>query len=520
LHIAASAGCQELVTLLLGLGADKDRTNDAGATPLWAAAAAGHAALVPVLATTSNINLADREGDTPLHAAAEEGHDSVAAALIAAGADVQLGDSQGHAPLIVSANQGHMQVVQLLLAALAKECSKQKGCQQGRRQQQQQQKGQQKDQQQRHARLEELVAAAVAPLAEDATNIPRCAQLLEVVLDVLGPQVAEDVCLQVQRHLLDKWYASDPQHSSYQAWTLNSKPKGSKDAEQLSYLAEALLLGWLGAAERLHAARQPLVARLQRLVPGAGAGGQQPQAVQQARRQPDRYTYDKKAVPLRLMLQEAAVAAALGQLKKALGLLAELAALHLQQPQQQQQQQEEGSGSRSPPSKGGPVPAAPTASSATTPGSHPPTQDNPTADYRMQMAAGGLLMAAWKYRSTISCSQWPGQAAPPVPNMQHTRSFWPLGVYMTFLAAWVGAWRGLQQLPQELEATVVAAVKAAQQHHPQQQGHGVVVRDQQPQLQQLLLLCAPPQQAAVCQTPEKHRLFCRLAGLRLDIPGE
>jgi hypothetical protein len=43
-------------------------------------------------------------------------------------------------------------------------------------------------------------------------------------------------------------------------------------------------------------------------------------------------------------------------------------------------------------------------------------------------------------------------------------------VYTTFLAAWVGARRQLQQLPREKAAAVVAAVKTAQQQQQQPRG--------------------------------------------------
>jgi hypothetical protein len=43
-------------------------------------------------------------------------------------------------------------------------------------------------------------------------------------------------------------------------------------------------------------------------------------------------------------------------------------------------------------------------------------------------------------------------------------------VYTTFLAAWVGVRRQLQQVPREVAAAVVAAVQAAQQHEQPQQG--------------------------------------------------
>ena len=100
-----------------------------------------------------------------------------------------------------------------------------------------------------------------------------CTQLLDVALDVLEPGVVGEVCQAVQQQLQDEYDRLDENEQVYSArgWL----PRSS--------LAEALLHGWVEAEERLHAARQPLVARLQRLVPGLlhlGTQSHQSQATQ------------------------------------------------------------------------------------------------------------------------------------------------------------------------------------------------------------------------------------------------
>jgi hypothetical protein len=110
-------------------------------------------------------------------------------------------------------------MVRLLLAAIQQECGQQQG-----QVQQQQQKG--------HTRLVELVAAPVAALAKRLGDALCCVQLLEVVLDVLGPEVAGQVCLAAQQQLQEE---------------------GKRG--QVSYLAEVLLGGWLGVEEHTAWAR-------------------------------------------------------------------------------------------------------------------------------------------------------------------------------------------------------------------------------------------------------------------------
>jgi hypothetical protein len=389
---AAYHGSRELVAKLVEAGADRDAVSDNGTTPLMAAVRRGHVQLVPLLATPSNINLLACSGtpaayhSSPLHAAAAGGDKPMVEALLAAGADVHTPDSHGCSALGVAARHSRNEVVLLLLAALAKGWG---------------------DQEEK-ARGMALVAPAVVELTGGLGAMPVCAQLLGAVLDVLGPGVAEEVCLQAQ-NLLQQ--AREQYHKGL---------SGAKPQPRVSYLAEALLLGWLSVEKPLHAARQPLVVRLQRLVPGVGSGDSQLEKGQQQVQ----------------LLARAELAAAVGDKQSALELLSHFAALHLQ---------------------------------------HQPCD----AGMRWcDLLSGGLAEAA---RIRVGKLPPGTHLAAAEATMEHARSFRPPGVYTTFLAAWVGARRQLQQLPQEVAGTVVAAVKAAQQ---QQQEHKQIVLRVQASMQQ------------------------------------
>jgi len=95
-----------------------------------------------------------------------------------------------------------------------------------------------------------LLAQAAAPLARELKDVPRCAQLLEVVLDMLGPKVVEFVFFEVR-------LAPPQEQHQASAPFVRVSPR--------NYLAEALLLGWLRAEGQV-----AILRRLQRLVPGAG----------------------------------------------------------------------------------------------------------------------------------------------------------------------------------------------------------------------------------------------------------
>jgi ankyrin repeat protein len=432
LHCAAAHGSQELVAKLVEAGADRDAVDKLQATPLWHAAASGHAGLVPLLATPRNINLpAEGEGRTPLNIAAERRGDDVVAALLAAGALVDVQDRSGHSLLYWPAFLGRTSVVGLLLTALDRECRQQQQQQQQQHWSSAQQQGQAHGQPPRpgHPRLVELVAAVLASLSSDTKDAVHGSRLLGVVLDVLGPEVAGQVChaaQQLLRQELDR-------PSGRQSW-----PRPSP----LTLLAEALLLGWVEAEEKLYR-WQPLVARLQRLVPGV-LGARQQQVVHQGQKQKPAQPQGRKQVDKQLLqlAKQAALAAASGQQQEALRLLGGFAALHLKQAQQQdaqlQQQQQRG------------LPMAP----------------NERLKQGVRLLSTVSLQGRVVRQAAEACVAYGSWAGPQAEL--GAASLQPPGLYTTLLAAWTEARRRLQQLPQEVVTTVVAAVNAAQQ---QQQQH-------------------------------------------------
>jgi ankyrin repeat protein len=311
LHMAAGDGCIQRVTNLLAAGADRHATNHAGATPLWLAAAGGHAHLVPLLATPGNINTATySDRATPLHVAAAGGHVQTLEALVAAGAETDIKDSSNRTPLAVAVLNSQMTVVRVLLEALVTshgqlkqqmvaampalplagqprgyEPRAQMGdgtigpnpfkrlllqlvqqqqqaaptAQQQQLRQQWQQQQRQQQQQTINITLAGLIVGAVTPSAKQLKDTPGCARLLGVVLDVMGPGVVKEVCTQVQQQLQEEW-----KQQTYCPIRFDMVGQAN------NRLAEALLLGWMGAE-----ARRVVPARLQRLVPGLGDSQQQ-----------------------------------------------------------------------------------------------------------------------------------------------------------------------------------------------------------------------------------------------------
>ncbi|GAA5896239.1 ankyrin repeat domain-containing protein [Sporobolomyces salmoneus] len=103
LHYAASKGHVNIGRLLISKGADINARDKANQLPLHRAATTGSlpsihlilASLSPTKPEKPRLNLSDRAGNTPLHLAVESGHAECAVALIEGGADRDRGDSEG-----------------------------------------------------------------------------------------------------------------------------------------------------------------------------------------------------------------------------------------------------------------------------------------------------------------------------------------------------------------------------------------------------------------------------------------
>jgi ankyrin repeat protein len=411
LHFHASYGSYQQVANLVKAGANREALDDNQRTPLCLAAMGGHAELVPLLATPATINMyvTGTKNGTPLSAAAAGGHMEMVEALLAAGAEPAEPSWYTDNPLAVAVRGGHMQLVPVLLQALA---SKYVPQQQGQASQQQQRDGQGTSSWADAAHVPEVlvhvVAGALSCVARDLCNVPSCCQLLELLLDQLGPELTGRIYCRVQ----DEPQDGVPSSEGYPLWW-----EYSEGIRRPNYLAEALLLGWMGAE-----GRRRIPARLQRLVSGGGGVQQQQQQDREQQQQ---------------LVLEAIVPAIYGQQQKAGALLGDCAELYLQHSSQ------DGSGVPG-------VAAQPPVTVATSQGL-PPQQTAPNqgrVPALAQLVHGGLVAVANMHKLQHEAGVL-GVTA---------RDFTAGKVLNTFMSAWVAA-RSVSS--QELVGAVVAAVKAA-----------------------------------------------------------
>jgi cytohesin len=149
LHMAAQDGREEIARFLISRGADVNRANDRGNTPLhraveysnvvallldsaakvdaadvqgrtplhWAAMLPDKRSVVTLLDRGANPNARDHHGQTPLHYVSRGGSAEVASALLARGADAAARDKFGATPLHVAAAQREPAIVSALLRA-------------------------------------------------------------------------------------------------------------------------------------------------------------------------------------------------------------------------------------------------------------------------------------------------------------------------------------------------------------------------------------------------------------------
>jgi ankyrin repeat protein len=116
LYYAASNGHQEVVKLLITVGADVNIATYS--TSLHYAASNGHQEVVKILlAAGANVNDVDVDKNTPLHNAAVNGNNLVVEALLAAGANVNAINTKHDIPLNLAARYGHPSAVKTLLAS-------------------------------------------------------------------------------------------------------------------------------------------------------------------------------------------------------------------------------------------------------------------------------------------------------------------------------------------------------------------------------------------------------------------
>ncbi len=118
LVLAAQYCHYSIVEFLLKSGADINKADSNGTTPLKGAIHKGHDRIVQLLLDSgADINKADRNGMTPLEGAIYHGHDRIVQLLLDSGAVRDKADNDGWEPLSAAAALGHEACVKLLLDA-------------------------------------------------------------------------------------------------------------------------------------------------------------------------------------------------------------------------------------------------------------------------------------------------------------------------------------------------------------------------------------------------------------------
>jgi ankyrin repeat protein len=116
IYLAATAGHEEIVRLLLDCGANVNGEDFRGRSPLSLAASVGHEGIVRLLLERgADINKANSWGESPLSLAASAGYEGIVRLLLDRGADVNGEDFRGRSPLFLAASAGYEGVVRLLL---------------------------------------------------------------------------------------------------------------------------------------------------------------------------------------------------------------------------------------------------------------------------------------------------------------------------------------------------------------------------------------------------------------------
>lgn len=117
-HSAIDHGSPSIVKYLIAKGADIDRTDASGDSPLILASRYGHSNVVKFLALRgAKVNDVNKRGDTALYYAAARGDTRIVKYLIMHQANVNVQNKAGTTPLDAGAGYGYLGVVKLLIAA-------------------------------------------------------------------------------------------------------------------------------------------------------------------------------------------------------------------------------------------------------------------------------------------------------------------------------------------------------------------------------------------------------------------
>jgi ankyrin repeat protein len=118
LHIAASCGKEEVVSFLLGQGAQANSRDEDGSTPFMLACGEGWVGVAGVLLQHVGpraLQETDEEGRTALHYAADRGHEDIVTFLLGQGAQANSRDEDGTTPFMMACVEGHMGVMKVFL---------------------------------------------------------------------------------------------------------------------------------------------------------------------------------------------------------------------------------------------------------------------------------------------------------------------------------------------------------------------------------------------------------------------
>ena len=118
--LSHKGGHKEVSELLIESGAEVNKADNCGRTPLHWAACEGNARVVEALLSHKDIqvNVAGNYNSTPMGLAAENGHAQVVELLLErmSAEFIDIADNHGDYPLTMAAREGHDRVVELLLS--------------------------------------------------------------------------------------------------------------------------------------------------------------------------------------------------------------------------------------------------------------------------------------------------------------------------------------------------------------------------------------------------------------------
>ncbi|KAI9147138.1 Ankyrin repeat, PH and SEC7 domain containing protein secG [Paramyrothecium foliicola] len=114
LHLAVLAGAEDMISLLLDLGAEKDPIDRYGATPLYLAVKCRNQRVIELLVKSGVSIDAEERKDQPLHLAIETKNNDAAEFLIRSGADVEAKGLGGVTSLHVAVEKDNLAIAKLL----------------------------------------------------------------------------------------------------------------------------------------------------------------------------------------------------------------------------------------------------------------------------------------------------------------------------------------------------------------------------------------------------------------------